>query len=290
MPSLGHRGGLQCPFAAWPPDGTMDRYLRALRFAAQTFRLVWTTPSLLGPLVVGGLTALPIEVGFGIGLGVSLGGPLEIHVASAALISLLLVSHLSAAISCSMVYDHLKTGRTSLGTAVDRMVLARGGLCVTAFGWLLFEPISESSWNPERPLGRAVGWLARHLWTPAPFALLPLLVVESRGLADALRTSREIAEEDPTGRPSSYIAVGLLSYALALLAIPAGYGVWLLLSNLPIFASIMALLCVGTLWLVLIHWLAVYWICFFVWSEECAARVPRDPSLAPPPLRPLMET
>lgn len=277
------------PARVFPPRATMDRYLRALRFAAQTLRLVRARPGLLGPLLVGMVTALPLEVGFGIGLGVSLGGPLQFHVAAAALISLLLISHLSAAMSCSMVYDHLKHGDGRLGTAIDRMVIARGGLCVNAFGWLLFEPLAESGWNPERPLGRAFGWLARHLWTPAPFALLALLVVDSRGLVDSIRSSRELAEKDPTGRPSSHVAVGLLTYAMALLAPAAGYGLFYLLSNLPIFAAVMALLFVGTAWLLLIHWLAVYWTCFFVWSEECTARVPRDPSLAPPPLRPLMK-
>ncbi len=276
-------------FEAAPLRSTMDRYLRALRFAAQTLILLRASPSLLTPLLIGMAVALPIELGFGVGLGVSIGGPLERHVTLGALGALLLVSHLSAAISGSMVYERLKHGEARLGVAVERMVVARGGLFVAAIGWLLFEPIAESGWNREGRVGRALHWLACHLWTPAPYALLPLLTVENGGLLGAIRGSRKLAEEDPTGRPSSHVAVGTLTYALALLALPAGYGVWSQLANLPLFASTVALVFVGTIWLILIHWLAIYWACFYVWAEECMARVPRDPSLAPPPLRPLLK-
>lgn len=266
----------------------MNRYLRALRFAAHTLRLLRASPRLLGPFGLGLLMALPVEVGFGIGIGGSLGGPLFPHVLVSGLLSLLLIAHLSAAMSCSMVYDRLKGGDARLGVALDRMVSARGGILLTTFGWLLFEPIAESGWNPERQPGRLTRWLARHLWTPAPYALLLPLVVETSGFVAAIRSSRELAERDPTGRPSSHVAVGMLTYLLALLALPAAYGIWTLLAPLPIFASIVALFFVGTTWLALLHWLMTYWASFFVWSEECTARVPRDPSLAPPPLAPLV--
>jgi len=265
-------------------DASMNRYLRALRFAAEILKLAFRTPRLLVPVAIGTLGGLPVIAAYGAAYGLLPDRRFGPAFLVGGVVSLYFVVRIAGGIACSLFHDQASGLRPDVGVALQRVVQARGGLLLFGLVALPLEPLGGADWDRGNPISRLFDGLARTLWTTSSYRVLPSLVVRGQGLGDALRGARARDRDDPTGLGAAYVGMIPTAYVLDLAALVGGYALCVQLEPRTPWAGAAGLGLVAVVWL-LVELVTVAYLTYFdLWAEECAKKRPLDRTLAQPAL------
>ena len=196
------------------------------------------------------------------------------------------IDYFCNALTASLIYDHVTTGNATMENATARVKQSVGAIAI--FGAVSGVLDVASTYARERGdvVAKIILNIIRAIWTTATYVMMPAIVIEKISFGDALKRSKDLMKQDPTGVGAGVVAVSLVSYAVGFLVfaiggtlMQVGFRIWAPLGVLLWLAT------VNTYW-ALSGWLKIsYSTCFYLWAKECERTHSQDSSLAPLPLR-----
>lgn len=269
-----------------PRKGPFGALSRALAFMGQIFRLALQHKALLQPLLWDAIVTTPIMAVFTL-IAWFVHSPTLLWILLAVEAFLLyFVDYACNALTASLVNDYLTTGEATMRIAAPRVARSLRGIATFAAVSALLDV--ATTWARERHdyVARLVLRLVRALWTTATYVIMPALVIEGAPFSLALRRSKQLMDNDPTGVGAGIVAMSITSYLVALVFYPLA---WLALRAgahvHPALGLLFGMLVVNLYWSVS-GWMKIaYATCFYLWACECERRQSADPAHAPLPLR-----
>ncbi len=282
-PQPGWGGDPYVPPARKGPLGSIGR---ALDFYAQMFALAKRHRVLLTPLAwdLAITTALSIVL-CGIDLLVRSAGATW-ALLSVGTLALYFIDYACNSLTASLIYEQVTTGRASAAAALPRVRRALPGI-------LMFAAVSApldvaSTWARERrdAVARILLDVLRRVWSTATYVIMPALVLEGVSFGAALKRSKDLMAQDPTGVGAGVVALSLTSYLVGAVAFFLAWTSFRLFSHVhPALGLFFFFTFVNAFWAVS-GWLKIaYSTLFYMWAAECERNRSADAALAPSPLR-----
>ncbi len=271
-----------------PPaqKGAFGSFSRAFAFFGQMRDLAKAAPVIKKPIlynvviaaVIMGVSIIPL-------IFVSSGG-MAYGIMTLATVILYFVDYFCNALTASLIYDHVTTGNATMEAAKARVKKSVGAIAI--FGAVSGVLDVASTYARERGdiLAKIILGIIRAIWTTATYVMMPAIVIEEISFGDALKRSKDLMKQDPTGVGAGVVAVSLVTYIVGFLTFAVGgvlmrigFSIWAPLGVL------LWLLVVNSYWAIT-GWLKIsYSTCFYLWAKECERTHSQDSSLAPLPLR-----
>lgn len=267
----------------------MGSFFRVFQFMGQVMGMVAKSPSLLTPLVINVLAAVPLHLAF-IAMYFLLPpeyGFVQYLFMFVACATLYFVDYFSAGLNTSMVADQVTTGQASIGTAFSRTLRASPGIVVFAVVTALFDLLEQIANNQRSFVREIIIGILRTVWTTATYVMMPAMVLESLGFVGSFKRSKQLMENDPTQVGIGVVGLGLITWLLSAgIFFVANYLAFGLLSRFsPLLGMIVGLMLINLSWALSAYLKSTYYTCYYLWARECERQHQASPQLAPEPLR-----
>jgi len=280
--------------------GFFDSVSRAFTFIGASMRMVFRDkdlilPSLLSILANGAFLGLVVLILWSTGsLEAALsddesGGVAEAIVGAVVIFGSYLITYFFMAMTVHLVHVHLKGEDAQVGRAFADALKNAHAILALALVSTLVAIVTNAmrGRRGERGIGDLVAGIIERLWTVATFLLLPIIILEDRGLRRALGRARDIHRRGLIGIAVGEIGVGLVAGVLGfvgfLIALFVGFGVFR--AGLGIIAAIVvAGLLVGIVFAFTQFVRTAYYTCLYEWAaarEELGEAAPVPAPLAP---------
>ena len=298
----------------------MDSIRRGFGFLQQAAGMAVKDPDLLKPsmyaLIVGGIATVIFAVPLG-AVGITMGdqdlGKVLLFVLGAlTLFVQYAVSYLFSGMTVRLVHDYLTQGDGRMDQAwatVRRDFFDILTLAAVSAAVKLVEGFLRGKKGKRNPIGELLAGVLDTLWTVATYFILPAMIIEDLDLWKALKRATQIIKANLLLVAVTEIGVGtvvgLIGFALFLLAVALGGGLFYLIGALSqwstagiVIGIVAGVLTAGAILIVVTvlssYVTTAYHTCLFLWArqvEQARARGVSDASVpAPAPLAALVPT
>jgi len=269
-----------------PKKGSFGSFSRAFEFMGQMFTLARQNGTLLKPLIYDLAITTPLSIGIAAVLffvNTRAGAYAVLSVGTALLY---FVDYACNSLTASLIFDHVTTGNAQMSSAAGRVKKALPGIMLFAAVSALLDVASTYARERRDVVSRILINILRSIWTTATYVIMPSLVIEGVSFGDALKRSKELMSQDPTGVGAGVVAMSITSYVAAIVIFPTAYFALRYGSLVhPVLGAVLFFLLVNLYWSVS-GWMKIsYATCFYLWARECERNHSQDHSLAPAPLR-----
>lgn len=279
------------PYTPPAKKGAFGSFSRAFAFFGQMRDLAKQAPVLKKPLMLNILIASIVMVAVSVPLIFVNSYGMFYGFMTLGTVILYFIDYFCNALTASLIYDHVTTGNATMEAAKARVKSNIGPIAI--FGAVSGVLDVASTYARERGdiVAKIILNIIRAIWTTATYVMMPAIVIEKISFGDALKRSKDLMKQDPTGVGAGVVAVSIVCYIVGFLVFAIGgtlmrigFSIWMPLG------VILWLLTVNTYWAVT-GWLKIsYSTCFYLWAKECERTGSQDSSLAPLPLRSALDS
>ena len=263
----------------------MSRYFRVFSFMGQVLGMIKQNKTLLSPLALNMILAIPAMIVFTIIYHFTQDSALGYVVAAVGLTGLYFIDYFCNGLTVSLIYDQVTTGKAEFQPALSRTFAASPGILIFAAISAAFELMATYARERDDILGSILAGIVRAVWTAATYVVMPAMVIENTGFFNAFKRSKDLAANDPTQVGSGIIGMGLATYILGVVCWGLGVGSFNVLGNFsPLLGMFAMMFFVNIYWALGGYLKITYFTCFYLWARECERQGSADPRLAPAPL------
>jgi len=264
-------------------------FFRVFQFMGQVLGMVGKSPSLLAPLVINVLAAVPLHIAF-VAMYFLLPpeyGFVQYLFMFVACTALYFIDYFSAGLNTSMIADQVTTGQPSIGTAFSRTLKASPGILIFAVVTALFDLLEQVANNQRGIVRTIIIGILRTVWTTATYVMMPAMVLENAGFVGSFKRSKALMENDPTQIGIGVVGLGLITWLLSTgVFFVANYLAFGILYNIsPVLGMVVGLFLINVAWASSAYLKSTYYTCYYLWARECERTNQASTALAPEPLR-----
>ena len=288
-PRAGAAHDPRAPYEA-PAKGAFGSFSRASDFFRQMMSLARQERTLLKPILWDLAIATPVSLLVSL-LLLFVDSPGAVYLVLSIGVALLyFIDYACNALTASLMYDYVTTGRADLPAARARVQRSLSGILIFAAVSALLDVASTYARERRDVLSKILLSILRAIWTTATYVILPALIIEGVSFKSAFARSKKLMEHDPTGVGAGVVALSLCSYLCAAIVFPLAFVLMRVGSHVhPILGVLLFFALVNLYWSIS-GWLKIsYSTCFYLWAQRCAAEGRAEPALAPLPLRHAMD-